>query len=55
VSVIDLATRAVEIAGSAPGPGEDFMKQVARNLTDAVDGVLATRSHESRITRLGRA
>jgi transposase InsO family protein len=39
--VIDLATRAVEIFGSTSHPGEAFMKQVARNLTDAVDGVLA--------------
>jgi len=38
--VIDLATRAVEIVGSTPSPGEDFMKQVARNLTDTVDGFL---------------
>jgi len=38
--VIDLATRAVEIVGSTPSPDEDFMKQVARNLTDTVDGFL---------------
>jgi hypothetical protein len=41
--VIDLATRAIEVVGSTPSPGEDFMKQVARNLTDVVDGVLATK------------
>lgn len=39
--VIDLSTRAVVIVGSTPFPGEDFMKQVARNLTDCVDGFLA--------------
>ncbi|MSR47413.1 MAG: transposase [Planctomycetes bacterium] len=38
--VIDLATRAVTIAGSTPNPDDDFMKQVARNLTDCVDGFL---------------
>ncbi len=38
--VIDLATRAVEIVGSTPFPGDDFMKQVARNLTDCVAGFL---------------
>ena len=38
--VIDLATRAVEIVGSTPNPGEEFMAQVARNLTDCVDGFL---------------
>jgi transposase InsO family protein len=37
---IDLATRAVEIVGSAPHPGEDFMKEVACNMTDCVDGFL---------------
>jgi transposase InsO family protein len=39
--VINLATRAVEIVGSTPHPGEEFMRQVARNLTDCVDGFLA--------------
>jgi transposase InsO family protein len=38
--VIDLATRAVEVVGSTPNPDDDFMKQVARNLTDCVDGFL---------------
>jgi len=37
---IDLAARAVEIVGSTPFPGDNFMKQVARNLTDCVDGFL---------------
>jgi hypothetical protein len=37
---IDLGTRAVTIVGSTPDPGEEFMKQVARNLTDCVDGFL---------------
>jgi len=41
--VIDLATRAVEILGSTPHPGEEFMKQIARNLTDCVDGSLRTK------------
>jgi hypothetical protein len=38
--VMDLKTRRVHIAGSTPHPCESFMAQVARNLTDAVDGVL---------------
>jgi len=41
--VIDLATRAVEIFGSTPYPGDDFMRQVARNLTDCVDEFLRTK------------
>ncbi len=36
--VIRLSTRKVEIAGIAPDPGGEWMKQVARNLTDATDG-----------------
>jgi transposase InsO family protein len=39
--IIDLATRKVEIAGIAPVVNGLWMNQVARNLTDAVDGVLA--------------
>ena len=38
--VIEVKTRAVEIAGIAVDPGEEWMKQVARNLTDPVDGFL---------------
>ena len=38
--VIDLETRRVHIAGSTPNPDEAFMAQVARNLTDAIDGFL---------------
>ncbi len=38
--VIDLATRRVQIAGIRHEPGGQWMKQVARNLTDAVDGFL---------------
>jgi transposase InsO family protein len=38
--VIDLATRAVQIVGTTPNPDEHFMKQVARLLTDPVDGFL---------------
>src|SRR5262245_38744998 len=41
--VIDLATRAVHIAGTTTSPDSAFMKQIARNLTDAVDGFLNTR------------
>ena len=38
--VIDHATRAVEIAGITTNPDSAFMAQVARNLTDSVDGFL---------------
>ena len=38
--VIELKRRAVEIAGIAVDPGEAWIKQVARNLTDPVDGFL---------------
>lgn len=37
---IDLATRAVEIAGVTTNPDAQFMAQVARNLTDPIDGFL---------------
>jgi hypothetical protein len=38
--VIALKTRAVEIAGIAVDPDGEWMKQMARNLTDRVDGFL---------------
>ena len=38
--VIDHATRAVYVAGATPNPDSAFMAQVARNLTDHVDGFL---------------
>jgi transposase InsO family protein len=38
--VIDLATRRVEIVGITEQPHEAYMKQMARNLTDAIDGFL---------------
>ena len=38
--VIRLMTREIHIAGIVPEPGENWMKQVARNLTDASDGFL---------------
>ena len=39
--VIELATRRIEIAGIAPNPGEAWMMQIGRNLTDPIDGALA--------------
>jgi transposase InsO family protein len=39
--VIRLATREVEIAGIIPEPHGEWTKQVARNLTDGLDGFLA--------------
>ena len=38
--VIDLKTRVVEIAGCTPNPNTAWMAQVARNLTDPIDGFL---------------
>tara|TARA_R110002096_G_scaffold140254_1_gene294800 strand:+ start:155 stop:295 length:141 start_codon:yes stop_codon:yes gene_type:complete len=38
--VIRRATRMVELAGVTPNPGGNFMAEVARNLTDHVDGLL---------------
>ncbi len=38
--VIHLATRRVEIAGTTPSPDGIFMAQIAKNLTDPVDGFL---------------
>ena len=38
--VIDLESRRVEIAGISHEPYDEWMMQVARNLTDAVDGFL---------------
>jgi len=38
--VIHHATRAIHIAGVTPHPNSKFMAQVARNLTDSVDGFL---------------
>ena len=38
--VIEIKTRAVEIAGIAVGPDGKWMQQMARNLTDPVDGFL---------------
>jgi len=41
--VIDVATRAVHIAGTTPNPDAAFMAQVARNLTDSFDGFLPSK------------
>jgi putative transposase len=38
--VIDLSTRRVNIAGIAPNPNGPLMNQLARNLTDCIDGFL---------------
>jgi putative transposase len=38
--IIDLQTRRIEIAGIAPQPNGEWMKQIARNLTDADNGFL---------------
>jgi putative transposase len=38
--VIDLKSRRVHLAGITTNPGEEFMAQIARNLTDLADGFL---------------
>jgi len=43
--VIRLATREVRIAGIVPEPHGQWMKQMARNLTDGLDGFLAGCTH----------
>jgi len=43
--VIEVKSRAVEIAGITVDPGEEWMKQVARNLVDPVDGFLRGATH----------
>ena len=43
--VIDHATRAVEIAGITTNPDRRFMAQIARNLTDPIDGFLRAKRH----------
>jgi hypothetical protein len=53
--LIDLKTRTVYFAGVTPNPSESFMAQIARNLTDAVDGFLAEHrflicDHDSKFT-----
>jgi putative transposase len=40
VCVIERHSRRVHIVGSTPHPDEAFMLQIARELTDATDGVL---------------
>ena len=37
---MEVATRRVHFAGCTPNPDEDWMKQIARNLTDPFDGFL---------------
>ena len=38
--VMELATRRVHFAGGTPNPNEPWIKQMAKNLTDAEDGFL---------------
>lgn len=38
--VMEVATRRVHFAGCTPNPDATWMKQIARNLTDCVDGFL---------------
>jgi transposase InsO family protein len=42
--VIDIGTRAVHVAGTTQHPDSAFMAQVARNLTDDIDGFLRGKS-----------
>lgn len=41
--VIDLKTRRIQVAGITVHPTDAFMAQIARNLTDVVDGSLKDR------------
>jgi putative transposase len=51
--VMQLRTRTVEIVGITSQPDEAWMMQVARNLTDARDGLTARKRHAlSMITAL---
>ncbi|MCX5659669.1 MAG: hypothetical protein NTW19_08105 [Planctomycetota bacterium] len=43
--VIELSTRRVEIAGIVPEPDGAWMAQVARNLTDAIEGFLRSKRY----------
>jgi len=43
--VMELATRRVHMAACTPTLGDDFMKQVARNLTDSFDGFLKDKKY----------
>jgi transposase InsO family protein len=43
--VIDLSTRYVAICGTTVSPNEQWMKQVARGLTDAFDGLCLGKTH----------
>ena len=51
--VIDLKTRCVQIAGIAHDPHGAWMEQVARDLTDAVDGTYITGASPDPTRRLG--
>jgi len=42
---IDIASRSVHIAGITPHPDNRWMKQIARNVTDAEDGFLRGMRH----------
>ncbi len=47
---IDLRSRRVHFAGLTPSPGEAWIRQVGRNLTDPVDGFL----HQKRFCLMDR-
>ena len=42
---MELATRQVHVAGVTPNPNEQWMKQIARNLTDGFEGFLCGRRY----------
>ena len=43
--VMELKTRRVHFAACTPNLGDDFMKQIARNLTDSFDGFLKDKKY----------
>ena len=42
---MEIATRRVHLAACSPSLGDDFMKQIARNLTDPFDGFLKDKKY----------
>jgi hypothetical protein len=43
--VIELRSRLVQVCGTTVSPGTEWMKQVARQLTDALDGFARGKTH----------
>jgi len=48
--VMELAIRQVQLAACTPSLGDMFMKQIARNLTDPIDGFLKDKRYGLMLT-----